>query len=70
MTVLAPYRFTCCQSNTEPTPSAGGASELEYTTHGLYSSGLDGCVAEVTVAPDHVIDLTSADDGRQVGYCL
>ncbi|KAF0312615.1 Pikachurin [Amphibalanus amphitrite] len=48
----------------------GGASELEYTTHGQYRTGLDGCVAEVIIAPDHGIPLTDADDGRDVGFCL
>ncbi|XP_037077895.1 pikachurin-like [Pollicipes pollicipes] len=48
----------------------GGTSELEYVTHGLYSTGLDGCVAEVIIAPDHIMDLTSSDDGRNIGFCL
>ena len=50
--------------------STGGASELEYTTHGQYRYGLDGCVAEVTIAPDHTVPLTAGDDGRNVGFCL
>lgn len=50
--------------------SSGGTSDIEYTTQGQYRHGLDGCVAEVIVAPDHLLELTDADDGRDVGHCL